>query len=578
MSEQHNQKNEDKRRLLIPDGIIAINQAKEIIVFNDAASRITAFKEQEILSKDFRNVLITSKEDQSYIFSALEKGESYSNISLTLNRSDAKGLNVLTSITPVTQPNEGVIGVIVVFRDIEEVISLYDELQEKNKKLIEEKNKLEAIFRSKLEGTFTVNTDWEITAFNRSAERITGYKEKEVIGKRYSEVYRTMTGKEENQFNSIINDHMPLQYKEMLITRKDEQKIPVRANSAPLIDASDEQIGAVVTFQDISELKNLSDHLEERFHFENIIGQSKPMQNVYHMMDNVINTDSTVLITGNSGTGKEVVARAIHLNSERKLEPFMVVNCTAFAETLLESELFGHEKGAFTGAIKNKPGRFELAGKGTLFLDEIGDISLHVQVKLLRVIENRQFERVGGTETLELKARIITATHRNLEEEIVAGRFREDLFYRINVINIRLPSLAEHKEDIPGLVNHFMEKFRRRFKKNINNISPNSMLVINNYNWPGNIRELENVIEHAFVVCNGEVIETEHLPERLWAVLENLDFNNDKGEQESPIKIAEKQLISDMLEKFNGNRTKTANALGIDKSTLWRKMKKFRLD
>jgi transcriptional regulator with PAS, ATPase and Fis domain len=245
---------------------------------------------------------------------------------------------------------------------------------------------------------------------------------------------------------------------------------------------------------------------------------------------------------------------------------------------LLESELFGHEKGAFTGAIKTKPGRFELADEGTLFIDEIGDISLPIQVKLLRVIENRQFERVGGIETLELKARIITATHRNLGEEIIAGRFREDLFYRINVINIRLPSLVEHKEDIPGLVNHFLEKFRRRFKKNINNISPNSMLVINNYNWPGNIRELENVIEHAFVVCNGEVIETEHLPERLWAVLENLDFNNDKGEQESPIKIAEKQLILDMLEKFNGNRTKTANALGIDKSTLWRKMKKFRLD
>jgi transcriptional regulator with PAS, ATPase and Fis domain len=324
-------------------------------------------------------------------------------------------------------------------------------------------------------------------------------------------------------------------------------------------------------------MKNLSKHIEERFHFKNIIGRSKPMLKVFNMMENVIDTDSTVLITGQSGTGKEIIARAIHLNSDRKSEPFIAVNCTAFAETLLESELFGHEKGAFTGAIKSKPGRFELAANGTLFLDEIGDIPLSIQVKLLRIIENRQFERVGGTNTLALTARIICATHRDLEKEIKEEKFREDLYYRINVINIHLPSLYERKDDIPNLVNYFIQKFSEKFNKNINYISSDALKVILFYKWPGNIRELENVIEHAFVVCRGESIETEHLPEKLVTLFEKLVTPEANSKNGSLLSYAEKQMIEETLNRFNGDRTKTADALGIDKTTLWRKMKKLGL-
>jgi transcriptional regulator with PAS, ATPase and Fis domain len=295
------------------------------------------------------------------------------------------------------------------------------------------------------------------------------------------------------------------------------------------------------------------------------------------MMENVINTDSTVLITGESGTGKEVIARAIHLNSDRKSEPFVAVNCTAFAETLLESELFGHEKGAFTGAIRTKPGRFELAGNGTLFLDEIGDLPLSVQVKLLRVLEERVFERVGGTKTIPLNARIISATHKNLEKEVAEGRFREDFFYRINVINIHLPSLYERKDDIPGLVTHFMEKFNKKFKKEIHYISPNALKIISHYKWPGNIRELENVIEHAFVVCNSDALRTEHLPQKLQQLKKELALQNEKPPEATPLENAERQLIESTLRKHKGNRTKTASELGINKTTLWRKMKKYKL-
>ncbi|MBK9097464.1 MAG: sigma 54-interacting transcriptional regulator [bacterium] len=363
-----------------------------------------------------------------------------------------------------------------------------------------------------LEGTFTVDSEWKITSFNKAAEGITGFSASEALGKDYWEVFPSEAGKEDLLLKSFIEDHHQNLLRETTIIRKDGSRVLVRINSAQLLDTRSNKIGRVVTFEDISIMKNLSDHIEERFHFKNVIGRSKPMLQVFSMMENVLDTDSTVLITGDSGTGKEVIARAIHLNSARKSEPFIAVNCTAFAETLLESELFGHEKGAFTGAIRTKPGRFELAANGTLFLDEIGDIPLSTQVKLLRVLENRQFERVGGTKTIQLNARIISATHRDLEKEIINGKFREDLFYRINVINIHLPSLHEREDDIPSLVNHFMSKFNNKFKKNIHYISPNALKVITNYDWPGNIRELENVIEHSFVVCNSDAIKTEHLP------------------------------------------------------------------
>jgi PAS domain S-box-containing protein len=481
-------------KMLATDGIIAVNKELEIIVFNDAASRITGLSSQDVLTKECNFLFIDPNEYESFLLKSLTTSEKFSNVSLAIQGADKKNISVTATITPVVEPDQTVIGIIIVFRDTQETLSLYNALEGKNNEVIEEKNKLETIFNSLLEGTFTVNSNWEITSFNRAAEGITGFTVNEAIGKKYWEVLLPEEGKEDTQLKAFIADHQPTLLREAIILRKDDTRVPVRINSAPLLDIQGEKIGRVVTFEDISVVKNLTDHIEERFHFKNIIGRSKSMKKVFNIMENVINTDSTVLITGESGTGKEVVARSIHLNSERKSMPFIAVNCTAFAETLLESELFGHEKGAFTGAIRSKPGRFELAGEGTLFLDEIGDIPLSIQVKLLRVLENRQFERVGGTSTLQLKARIISATHRDLEKEIKAGRFMEDLYYRINVINIHLPSLIERKDDIPSLVNYFMDKFNERFKKDIHYISPNALKVISNYRWPGNKREQENVI------------------------------------------------------------------------------------
>src|SRR5690554_1848358 len=568
---------EINKKLLAPDGIIAINRDKKIIVFNEAAARLTGFTQDEVISRESDLLFNNSFADNLLLLQSLSTGEIFSNISLKLNRKDKEELNVTASVTPLMQPSQGIIGIIIVFRDTQETLALYKALDEKNNEILEEKNKLETIFNSLLEGTFTVNLDWEITSFNRAAERITGFSVSEALGKKYWEVFPSEDGKEDLQLRAFIADHQQTLLRETTIIRKDGSRVLVRINSAPLRDTSGNKFGRVVTFEDISVMKNLSDHIEENFHFKNIIGRSKPMLKVFDMMENVINTDSTVLITGESGTGKEVVARAIHLNSDRKSEPFVAVNCTAFAETLLESELFGHDKGAFTGAIRTKPGRFELAGNGTLFLDEIGDLPLSVQVKLLRVLEERVFERVGATTTIPLNARIISATHKNLEKEVAEGRFREDLFYRINVINIHLPSLYERKDDIPGLVTHFMEKFNRKFKKEIHYISPNALKIISHYKWPGNIRELENVIEHAFVVCNSDALRTEHLPQKLQELKKELALQNEKPLEATPLENAERQLIESTLRKHKGNRTKTALELGINKTTLWRKMKKYKL-
>jgi len=560
-----------------PDGIVAINKEKKIISFSEAAQRLTGYQVEDVISKDITFIFGEPEENIQLILDALSTGNTYSNISMDIKCANGKSQNFLTSVTPLVQPSQNIIGVIVVFRNTEEMVSLFNVFKEKSREILDEKNKLEAIFNSRWEGTFTIDRNWTVTSFNHAAERITGYSSKAAVGKKCWDIFRSILCRHGCHMEFTMKKQKPATSEELMIIHREGHKIPIRVNSAPLYDGEKKYIGAVETFLDISEIKNLSSQLEERFQFQNIIGQSRPMLKVYDLMENVVQSDSTVLITGESGTGKEIIARAIHLNSQRKTAPFMAVNCSAFAETLLESELFGHEKGAFTGAIRTKTGRLELAGDGTLFIDEIGDISLPIQVKLLRVLENRQYERVGGTNPLELKARIITATNKNLEKEVKEGKFREDLYYRINVINIFIPPLRERMEDMPLLVNYFIEKFQKKFNKDIKSISPSAFTLLKRYEWQGNIRELENVLEHAFVVCQGEVIETEHLPERIWPFLESKNLTETKGGKELPLKNAEKLMIINTLGKFSGHRGRTAEALGIDKTTLWRKMKKYQI-
>jgi PAS domain S-box-containing protein len=566
----------NKETLIIPDGIIVIGKDKHVIVFNEAASRITGFNEDEVIGNTFEFLFEKNLDERKYIFESLEQNLAFNN--LYFNITDSKGniKNVLASITPIKR-DEIVLSAVFVFRDTKEMLSLAEEIQEKTSELIDQKNKLDAIFNSNIEGTFTIDNDWNVTSFNTSAEKITGFKKIEAIGKKCWDIFNSSLCRNGCHMEQTMQKGKPMIGNELEILQKGGQRVPIRVNSNILINNKNEKIGAVETFIDISEIKNLSAHLSEFFKYENIVGRNKEIKQIISVLESVSQTDTSVLITGESGTGKELAARAIHLNSSRKTTPFIAVNCSAFAESLIESELFGHEKGAFTGAIKTKIGKFELAKGGTLFLDEIGDLSKGVQTKFLRVLETREFERVGGNKTIKLDARIIAATNKDLANEITAGRFREDLFYRINVINIQLPPLRDRMDDFPLLVNHFIERFNEKFNKNIKQFSSGAYDILMDYDWPGNIRELENVIEHCFVLCDGEIIQVECMPKRLREQKSKINTPAKKISKNG-FQDAERELIISVLEKNNWNRTKASAELEINPSTLWRKMKKLEIN
>lgn len=564
-----------KEVLIIPDGIAVIGKEHNIVVFNEAASRITGFNENDVVGEDCSILFEENFDGMNFLKESIRENRAFTNLAFNIKTKKESEKNVLASITPIVR-NEKVISVVLVFRDTKEMLNLAKDLEEKTTELIDQKNKLDAIFNSNIEGTFTIDNEWNVTSFNLSAEKITGYKKNDAIGKKCWEIFNSSVCRKGCHMEQTINKDKPTIGNEVKIVDKNGKLIPIRVNSSILTNNRNEKIGAVETFLDISEIKNLFEHLDERFKYENIVGKNKEIKQIINVLESVAQTDSSVLVTGESGTGKELAARAIHLNSHRRTGPFIAVNCSAFAESLIESELFGHEKGAFTGAIKSKIGRFELAQNGTLFLDEIGDLSITVQTKLLRVLETKEIERVGSNKPIKINTRIIAATNKDLEIEIEAGRFREDLYYRINVMNIHLPPLRERKDDLPILVNHFIEKFNEKFKRDIKHFSSSAFDILMDYNWPGNIRELENVIEHCFVLCGSDVIQIEHLPKRLREENFNSITKNTSGNL-NHLKDAERNIIINTLKKHNGNRSKTAEELNIHPTTLWRKMKKLNL-
>jgi DNA-binding NtrC family response regulator len=329
----------------------------------------------------------------------------------------------------------------------------------------------------------------------------------------------------------------------------------------------------------ITENRELHRELEEQYRFTGIVGKSPRMDEVYELVSRVASTNASVLIQGESGTGKELVARSIHYNSRRKGRPLVILNCAALAEGVLESELFGHEKGAFTGAIKRKAGRFELAHEGTLFLDEIGEIPVATQLKLLRVLQEHEFERVGGEKTIKVDVRIIAATNRDLMNAVREGRFREDLYYRLNVVTINIPPLRERREDIPALAEHFLEKFAVETGKRIDGIDPKAREMLVHYDWPGNVRELENIMERAVVLEKGDTITPASLPVplRVEGEEESLRIPQGTGSITEVLEDLEKQLIVKALKDNGGSQTAAANTLGLKRSTLRYKLEKYGL-
>jgi PAS domain S-box-containing protein len=435
------------------------------------------------------------------------------------------------------------------------------------------------ILDSIADGVFTVDKDWNITSFNRAAERITGIASEKAIGQKCFDVLRANICQNKCAIRRTLKTAEEIIDLPVNILDKEGKIIPISISTAVLKDEIGNIIGGVETFRDLSALEVLKKQISRQYSFEDIISKNYDMQAIFNILPDIAESDSTVIIEGESGTGKELFARAIHNVSRRKKGPFVAVNCGALPENLLESEFFGYKRGAFTDAKKDKPGRFALAEGGTLFLDEVGDLPLFLEAKLLRVLQEKEYEPLGATGSVKTDVRIISATNHNLSEMVAQKTFREDLFYRLNIVKIVLPPLRKRKEDIPLLVDHFIIKLAANKGKNITGISDDVLRLFMTYDFPGNVRELENLLEHAFVMCRDGEIKSEHLSKEFREAVKTDTIHFHEIYLRDRNKKTEVEFIEEALRRNKGHRGNTARELGINPSTLWRKMKKIgRLD
>ncbi len=435
-----------------------------------------------------------------------------------------------------------------------------------------------AILESISDGVFTVDREWRVTSFNRAAEKITGVPRREALGRPCAEVFKSSLCGPECALHKTLKTARPIIGKSAYIVNADGERIPISISTAVLKDADGKVTGGAEVFRDLSEIDALRRELEGRVRVGELVSRSPVMQKLFEVLPAIAASPSTVLIQGETGTGKELVARTLHALSPRKDAPFVAVNCGALPDTLLESELFGYKKGAFTGAVKDKSGRFALAKGGTLFLDEIGDVSQALQVRLLRVLQERVYEPLGATRSEKADVRVVVATNRDLQQLCRDGAFREDLYYRINVVRVELPPLRKRKEDIPLLAEQFIARFNRLQNKTVGGLAPEALSLLMAHDWPGNVRELENVIERAFILCGAENIGLQHLPENLTRAKMTRTQAAASGHIRDAHAIAEAQAIRLALERSNGNRQAAARALGIHKTTLFRKIKALGLE
>ncbi len=425
------------------------------------------------------------------------------------------------------------------------------------------------------QGVFTVDREGHITSFNRAAETITGYAAKDVIGRECSAVFQTDICKKDCLLRRSIASRERLRQREVRIHTKDGRLIPISISTAPLELPSGGIMGGVEAFKDLSPIHALRRKLDDQHQFEDIVSRNPAMHRIFHILPAVSESASTILICGASGTGKELVAKAIHNHGPRRRRPFVAVNCAALPETLLESELFGYRKGAFTDAKRDRAGRIAQAEGGTLFLDEVGDLPKPLQVKLLRFLQEKTYEPLGSNLLMKADVRVITATHRDLDAMVSEGTFRKDLYFRLNVLQICLPPLSERPEDIPLLTRHFVQRFQEATGKPIQGVTPEAMAALMSYTFPGNIRELENLIERAFILCTEDEIQIECLPSNV------ADCAARATRPSNPSTMGldrlEDEAIRSALSRHGGNKSHAAKELGIHRTTLLRKMRRWGL-
>jgi PAS domain S-box-containing protein len=551
------------------DGVIVISPEGKIMSSNLQAERILRMK---LLRGHSFNISQTVAEQyrpqaETALQEALERGHSHSNLVAKLSLHSGMPVSMVFSVNPVFDNHERIMGALITFRD------------DRNGERISPKghqNHLigyDTLFEQLAEGVFTINNRWRITSFNRQAQEITGFAREDVLGKYCWDIFRSDLCRSSCPLKVTMETGVVRMDQDVRIVLKGGQQRSILVNTSVIKNNRGHVVGAVETFRPLT-LPDTTDSTESasQNYMGEIIGQSNPLSEVLRLLPDIAASDATVVIEGESGTGKELIAKAVHQQSSKSRGPFVPVNCSALAETLLESELFGHVKGAFTGAVNSKAGRFELAKGGTLFLDEIGEIKPEIQIKLLRVLEGRVFERVGGTRPIPLDTRIIAATNKDLIQEVREGRFREDLFYRLRTVPLYLPPLRNRKSDIPLLIKHFVSKFNTIYGKGVRGVDPKVLKRFQRYSWPGNIRELEHALEYAFVFVKGPIITLSHLPELQESVRPGTS-NEVLRSTNQYLWEDEKIAIENVLQKTKGNRYEAARRLGISRTSLWRKMK-----
>ncbi len=556
----------------MPQGVLLLDRERRVLALNRFAQDFLQLQEEAVAGRHcwdvtgfslcaercpFQTVLDSNNDQKSFDLDCLRGKHS---VSLCLN------------LSPLRNGDGEVIGVMETFQDASLMKKLAERLQSKQALLASETERSRTLVNSIADGIYSVDLDMCLTSFSRSAEQMTGFHEEEVLGRPCREVFHSSVCDTDCPLQWTLEHQQPIQNCTATLVGKDGRRIPAFLSSDLLRDSRGAICGCIGIIRDRSEIESLKAKLRSEYAFSDFVGKSKAMVEIFERIKTVAATEATVLIEGESGTGKEILARAIHFRSTRKSGPFVKVNCASLAESLLESELFGHEKGAFTGAIKDKPGRFERAHGGTIFLDEIGDTSLALQAKLLRVLQEKEYERVGGVKTLLTDVRVIAATNKNLLKEIERGAFREDLYYRLCVVPLSLPPLRHRREDIPLLVENFLQKFNARGER-LHEVSSRAMALMMAYDWPGNVRELENAVEHAYVTSTSGRIERQFLPASLRRAL---------GSEEAATAInfpaeGEAEQILETLKTHRWRKQEAARELGMSRTTLWRRMKELGL-
>lgn len=430
----------------------------------------------------------------------------------------------------------------------------------------------EIILDSVADGVFTVDRDWRITSFNKAAERITRVPAQQAVGRRCSDVFHANICETDCALRRTMETGKELIDIPARILNSRGHGVPISLSTAVLKGPKGSVLGAVETFRDRSTIEQLRREIKHQYTFEDIVGKSQGLQRIFALLPDVAESDTTVLIEGASGSGKELLARAVHNLSHRRKQPFIAVNCGALPANLFESELFGYAQGAFTDAKRDKPGRLALAEGGTIFFDEVNELPAETQVKLLRVLQEREYEPLGGVTTIHTNVRVVAATNQRLAELVRKGRFRDDLYFRIAVVRLAVPPLVERREDIPLLVEHFVNRFNAKRGRRLDGVTPAVMEILMRHEFPGNVRELENLIEYGFVLCHEGSIDVQHLPE---------DFRPTGASAPSATssaartRYAEADAIRAALADTGGHQARAAKVPGISRTTLWRKLRKF---